>query len=165
MRFLEINEISEWCRERGLVTDTEWHLAPDDTLSHRSRLVYSPSGRSGLESRAASACIAALRPWQECLLWIVAWGVWPSSEDWPLYYKQRGARGEKRSLDTAPGHLFNSTEHSDLHEFLTLVLENGWDAHLLSDTANLAGRRIWCSHDGWSELQSRVEDELKLSAV
>ncbi len=168
MRFLEIDQIAEWCEEQVLVVHPDWtrpRLVPDDTLSYRSRVVYSPTGRSGLESRAAETCIAALGSWRECLLWVVDWGVWSSHEDWPLYYLRRGERGEKRDLQTAPGHLFDSTEQSELHGFLTLVLENGWDAHLLPDTANLAGRRIWCSHDGWSELHSRVEDELKLPTV
>lgn len=40
------------------------------------------------------------------LLWITEWSVWPSSENWHLYYKLRHSYGDLRLLHEGPGHLF-----------------------------------------------------------
>ena len=40
------------------------------------------------------------------LLLITEWGIWPSSENWHLYYKLRQTYGDSRLLPDAPGHLF-----------------------------------------------------------
>jgi hypothetical protein len=37
------------------------------------------------------------------LLWITEWGIWPSSENWHLYYKLRQTYGDYRLLQEAPG--------------------------------------------------------------
>jgi hypothetical protein len=42
----------------------------------------------------------------ECLVWVTAWGIWGSGEDWPAFYAWRGAQNEQRSLEKAPGHRF-----------------------------------------------------------
>ncbi|NIM47953.1 MAG: hypothetical protein GTO22_01600 [Gemmatimonadales bacterium] len=164
MRFIEINEIAEWCREHRIPITEAWRLEDDLTLRHVSRALHSPKGRSGKEGVVARSCAQTLTPWSECLLWVTEWGVWGSTEDWPQYYAVRGRLGEKRSLEKAPGHLFESEEGELLEEFLTQVLQNGWDAHLLPADAFTAGRRIYCSHDGWTELRAR-ESGQELAAV
>jgi hypothetical protein len=59
---------------------------------------------------AAHDLIDSLGKWDEYLAWITLWGVWPSGEDWPEFYAWRGALGERRSLDIAPGHRFDYRE-------------------------------------------------------
>ena len=83
---------------------------------------------------------------------MVGWGVWPSSEDWPCYYAARGARGERRSLHEAPGHWFGPDEGAALTEFLTLAMENGWDAFVLTAREGRIGRLAQVSHDEWVEV-------------
>jgi len=48
------------------------------------------------------------------LLWISEWGIWPSSENWHLYYKLRQSYGNQQLLWEAPGHLFLEHEAEDL---------------------------------------------------
>lgn len=121
MRFLALNEVSAWCAERGIALADGGRPSPDPALSYRTRERYAQGRRSGREAAVAAACVHALGVWEECLLWVVGWGVWPSSEDWPRYYAARGARGERRSLHEAPGHWFGPDEGAALTEFLTLA--------------------------------------------
>jgi hypothetical protein len=60
------------------------------------------------------------------LLFITEWGIWPSSENWHLYYKLRQTYGDNRLLHEAPGHLFLGHEAEDLTSFLQLSMLNGW---------------------------------------
>jgi hypothetical protein len=48
------------------------------------------------------------------LLWIKEWDIWPSSENWHLYYRLRQSYGDQRLLHEAPGHLFLGHESEDL---------------------------------------------------
>jgi hypothetical protein len=78
------------------------------------------------------------------LLFITEWGIWPSSENWHLYYKIRQTYGENRLLHEAPGHLFLEHETEDLASFLQLSMLNGWGGYVLTD-ANYVN--AFFSHD------------------
>ena len=166
MRFFEINEIWEWCADRGIGLEDNARPMAEPRLGHVVRSTYANGGRSGREAAVAAAAVRALSAWDECLLWVTQVGVWPSTEDWPAYYAMRGARGERRSLDVAPGHWFAADEGSQLADFLRVVLESGWDAYVL---ATRDGRetdtRLRVSHDDWIELQSATPVEFHVTAV
>jgi hypothetical protein len=112
--FLEKILIEEWCDEHrvplllstavGTVVSTRFF---GDAISPR-----------GQEASVAAAVLAELGEWDECLLWIQQWSIWPSSEDWPAYYGERGVRSERRSLRVAPGHLAQSEDRDALATFL-----------------------------------------------
>jgi hypothetical protein len=124
-------------------------------LAHRYRLVYAEGKRSGKEPALAEAAIVALGQWDEAVLWVSEWGIWPSSENWPRYYQARGERGERMSLAVKPGHWFAAAERSDLVLFLTLVLEQAWGGYVLvADAGHAVPRRLVISHDEWIELQA-----------
>jgi hypothetical protein len=78
------------------------------------------------------------------LLFITEWGIWPSSENWHLYYTLRRAYGDLRLLHEAPGHLFLEHETEDLASFLQLSMLNGWGGYVLTD-ANYVN--AFFSHD------------------
>jgi hypothetical protein len=78
------------------------------------------------------------------LLFITEWGIWPSSENWHLYYKLRQTYGDNRLLHEAPGHLFLEHEAEDLASFLQLSLLNGWGGYVLTE-ANYVN--AFFSHD------------------
>ena len=145
--------------------DEPWALAPDPRLVPRAHLPFASNGRSGLEPAAAEACLRALGEWDECLLWITETGVWPSSEDWPTFYTARGSRGELGSIHYKPGHAFGRGEAIDLRLFVQIVLENGWDAHLLPTRRQASDRRLWLSHDGIVDLYAVMPASLTLAAV
>ncbi|NNN07142.1 MAG: hypothetical protein HKL90_14710 [Elusimicrobia bacterium] len=155
MQFIESNEIAAWCKEHGIALSKDYQPLPDAALIHQSRVVYANGKRSGQESKIALRCVRALGDWQECLLLVTGWGIWGSGEDWPTYYAARGKRGERRSIEQAPGHLFGENDGEELSEFLTLVLENGWDAYLLEVPKEKAKMvRLQVSHDEWVEARS-----------
>jgi hypothetical protein len=152
MRFLHINECAEWCREQGATVADPWHLTADPTLSTSTRIVFAPDGSLGLEPQVAEACITTLGHWRECLLWVTAWGIWPSTENWPAFYALRAQAGEPTGLDYKPGHLFLPPAAALLQKYLQQVLQNGWDAHLLPSANGHISRRFSLSHDGWVSL-------------
>ena len=156
MRFFESNEIWEWCAERGIVLEDGARPADDPSLVHRGRWLYATGERSGRESVVGADCVRALGAWDECLLWITLVGVWPSGEDWPSFYAWRGARGERRSVDVAPGYLFAADETALLREVLTQAMENAWDAFVLPVRGGAAAPiRARISHDEWIEVRGR----------
>jgi len=166
MQFLHLNECTAWCRRHGGIVDEAWKLAPDPTLQHISRIVFAPSGSVGLEAAAEAACLQAVSPYDQALLWIREWGIWPSAEDWPRFYTARGSRGERSSLEEKPGHVFEgSTDTSELALFLRMVLDQGWGAHLLAARQGRILRRLWISHDGWIELGTDEPVSFALSAT
>jgi hypothetical protein len=156
MRFLQINEVWAWCAEHGVHLESgDSRPESDPAFTNRKRVQYAAGRRSGREAAFAKACIQTFGEWDECLLWVTLWGVWPSGEDWPRYYDARGRRGMPLSLRDAPGHWFGPGEKSDLLEFLTMVLEFAWDAYILPVHAGSGnGMRVEISHDEWLEVQS-----------
>lgn len=152
MEFLEDNQICEWAAERGLERGEGFDvLLPD--LASGGRNLYARGGRSGREREVAVELVRSLAPSDEWLVWIRHWGVWPSSEDWPHFYAWRGRLGERRSLEQAPGHRFDSGESELLAELLTLIMENAWDADILCARSGRAdGLRGRISHDEWYEV-------------
>jgi len=156
LRFLEINEVWRWCEDAGLAIDSSGRLAPDDRYEGLGREVFAHGAPSGREADVARSVVAALAPWDECLLWIVGWGVWSSTEDWPAFYAARGAHGEKRALDVAPAMLARPEDTGMLTEFLTMALRFGWDAHVLpARSGSVTPKRAFASHDEWVELSAR----------
>jgi hypothetical protein len=96
-----------------------------------------------------------MQPFDECLLWITQWGVWPSSENLHLFYRVRGSYGEHRQLADAPGHLFLKHEMVELTTFIELALLCGWDFYLLPAPAYAA---VFVSHDEFIEFQTNDSD-------
>src|SRR2546429_5133723 len=91
-------------------------MAPSLTIPRSctaSAAPYARGQRSAIESSVARECVRALGRWDECLLWVRTWGVWGSSENWPAYYALRGARGQRRALEKAPGHLLERVDKED----------------------------------------------------
>jgi hypothetical protein len=59
------------------------------------------------------------------LRWVTEWNIWPSSENWHIYYKLRQGYQDLRLLHEAPGHLFLGHESEDLASFLQIAMLNG----------------------------------------
>lgn len=166
MRFVEINEIWEWCANAGVELIDRGRPAEDRRLVQKARWLYADGDRSGREPGLAQTAVAQLDAWSEALLWVTQTGVWPSGEDWPAYYAMRGRLGERRSLDVAPGHLFQANESALLIQFLTATMENGWDAFVLAARGNQPTEtRVQVSHDEWIELQSTKPVSFNVAAV
>ena len=99
----------------------------------------------------AECLTSHLEPFDDCLLWVTLWGVWPSGENLHLFYRLRESYGERRLLQDAPGHLFLKHETTDLVSFVQLALLSGWDFYLLPTPASAA---VFVSHDGFIKLHT-----------
>jgi hypothetical protein len=91
------------------------------------------------------------------LLWITEWGIWPSTENWHLYYRLRQSYGDQRLLEEAPGHLFLAHEGEDLATFLQVAMLNGWGGYLLTEADYV---NAFFSHDEYADFFAGLEDGL-----
>jgi hypothetical protein len=144
MRFMEEPDIQAWLQRHGIRIDPPFSVEDRAEVSRRAR--------PATLRAAAERCAASLGAWRECLLLVTEWDIWPGGVDWPAYYAARGAQGEKRSLEVAPGHLFKAGEADLLAGFLAMVLAHGWDALVIP----AAGPFVCVSHDGWLECRTAV---------
>jgi len=94
----------------------------------------------------------------QVLLWITKGGIWPSTENWHLYYRLRQSYHDYRLLHEAPGHLFLEYEAEGLASFLQLSMLNGWDGYVLTqaDYAN-----VFFSHDEYLDFYGGAIDEVR----
>ena len=151
MEFLEDNQIREWAEAHGLTYREPFELvAPNlSVLTRRACGDEGPLRDAGV----VDAMLADLAPWEECLVVVTEWSIWPSREDWPKTYAWRGRLGERRSLPIAPGHRLSPGETPLLRELLVLITQNGWDATVLcarGGSVATIGARI--SHDGYCDV-------------
>lgn len=161
MEFLEGIEIHAWAEAHGLASG-EGRELPLPALPVVFSGQYARGRRSGEEAGAAKHLVTRLGEWDVCLVVITLWNVWPSGEDWPTFYAWRGARGERRSLNIAPGHLFAGSERWPLTELLTLVMENAWDADVLpSWQGHPISLHAKISHDEWYEVRGTHGGDVK----
>jgi hypothetical protein len=98
--------------------------------------------------------LAARKP---LLLFVTEWGIWPSSENWHLYYKLRQSYGDKQLLHDAPGHLFFEHEAEDLASFLQVFMLNGWGGYILAEENYV---NAFFSHDEYIDFFAEGSEKL-----
>ena len=149
LRFYTKQECEEWLHSRE-------RTKPDETPGAHMEHVRYPAEphRICLFSHWIATSLTFRAP---ALLWITEWGIWPSSENWHLYYKLRHSYGDQQLLHEAPGHLFLEHESEDLASFLQLAMLNGWGGYLLmqADYVN-----AFFSHDEYVEFFAGLEANL-----
>jgi hypothetical protein len=160
MIILEHNEIWEWYREHG----TRHEVRSDGVntvipilkeFKHQQHLVFNPDGKPRSQIHTVDKCLSAVGSWNECLVVLTLWDIWPSSEDWPRFYAWRAKHLVKRSLDTAPGHLFQQNETSEVRELLSQAFEYGWEGYVFfCNQASSFDSILFFSHDDWLEIRS-----------
>lgn len=91
----------------------------------------------------------ALQPRQSCLVWVTGWGIFPSNENFHLFYRFRQAYGDSRLLDEAPGHLCLDYERSEVVTLVHMGILFGWDLHLIATSAYA---RAFVCHDEWVDI-------------
>jgi hypothetical protein len=92
------------------------------------------------------------------LLWITEWGIWPTSENWHLYYRLRQTYSDHRLLDEAPGHLFLEHETEDLASFLQIAMLNGWGGYVLTEADYV---NAFFSHDEYIDFFAQIDEHLQ----
>jgi hypothetical protein len=152
VRFYTVEECAAWLSDRqrrkpDLVVDAQVQRIPYPPEPYRVYFV--------------AHWIASVLTYREpVLLFVTEWGVWPSSENWHLYYKLRQTYGDNRLLGDAPGHLFLEHEAEDLASFLQLSMLNGWGGYVLTE-ANYVN--AFFSHDEYIDFFA--EDSANLTDI
>lgn len=153
MRFYTENECEEWLRGR------ERRKPKEIPEIHRELFAYPPEGYRYFHlAHWVASSLVCRRP---ALLWIQEWGIWPSNENWHLYYKLRQTYGDQRLLPEAPGHLFLEHESEDLATFLQVAMLNGWGGYILIHAGDV---NAFFSHDMYIEFfaeKSEYLDEVR----
>ena len=112
---------------------------------------------TGKKTALARALVGVLHVYSPGLLWITATGIWPSSENMPLFEAYRRSLGEGRPIHAAPGHVFDGSDLTQLECLLDLALYFYWDSILIEAPAGLA---IKTSHDEYVSIRTNDRDRL-----
>lgn len=134
MQFLTDEECQAWMRPD--------HAGEDGwpTLKGAERL--EAKGKIGFNYGSALRLSSLFEYDDECLLWVTQTRVWNTNLQ--LYYRFRESYGDRRLVETAPGHLFLHYEKADFLSFLQIGVWNGWDMWLLGSHDY---GRLFVSHD------------------
>jgi hypothetical protein len=134
MRFYTKEECEAWLdgRKRRL---------PDEEDAPHHLTIWYPPNPADIDFLWIANLISSREP---VFLWITEWGIWPSSENWHLYYRLRQSYHDDRLLHEAPGHLFQNYEMADLATFLQVAATNGWGGYILT---SLIYVNAFFSHD------------------
>ncbi len=151
MKTLTSTEATDWCKDRGVYLSAHGRPIHDEDSEKKCRfdIAHEDASRSFWISKYVEASI---RPWNRCLLWVNSWGIWPSAENWHMYYRLRQTYGDYRLLDETPGHLFFEYETSDLVTFFQIAILSGWDASLITSEDYV---RAFVSHHQQIEFSSK----------
>ena len=165
MRFYTPDEADALVSGRGFQLAISGNLVrrPENGLAERQPVRSKPLMFDvGFAQTAAFArhIVSATEYFDDCLMWVVEWGIWPSSENLHLYYKLRQSYGERTLLLETPGHFFLGHERSDLASFVQLAVLFGWGFHLLTFPAN---HWTFVSHDEY--LVVSADDQSTLDAA
>ncbi len=91
------------------------------------------------------------------LIFLTEWGIWPTTENWHLYYKLRQLYGDYRLLHEAPGHLFPPHESEELASFLQIAILNGWGGYVLTQAGYV---NAFFSHDEYIDFFAERSENL-----
>lgn len=149
MRFYTNEECQQWLDGRG-------RQKPDRaSKKHCLDLKYPPHF---YDFAYWSWWIASYLTWRApALLWITEWGIWPSGENWHLYYTLRHSQGDQRLLEEAPGHVFVGYETAELASFLQVAMLNGWGGYYLTHADFVSA---FFGHDEFFEFYPDDEEQL-----
>lgn len=153
MKIVTEGECLAWLSKR-LDEPFQWTSAE---RTYRESIAYLIPGDAGRKTALARALTGMLDPAGEGLLWITDWGVFPSSENVPLFIGYRRSLGEQRSVHAAPGHVFGEQDTEAVECLLDLILYFSWDASVFD--ANALWLRI--SHDEVISIFAKDRESLR----
>ena len=149
MRFYAVEQCEQWLRDAHRVLPNE---EPEKSIE---RVSFPEKPYQLLHFAQWIASSITYR--QPTLLWITEWGIWPSSENWHLYYRLRQTYSDQQLLDEAPGHLFLQHETEDIASFLQMAMLNGWGGYLLTQADYV---NVFFSHDEYVDFIAKVDSNL-----
>lgn len=147
-------ECEQWLASRYGDRSIDGALAAAFTKSNTFDLPADAHARTTL----ARSIVRAVSTSGGGLLWITAWGIFPSAQNMTLFDGYRASLGENRSLMDAPGHGFGEDDSDEVESVLDLALYFFWDATLFAGTT-----AVRVSHDEWLEVHGG--DDLQLRQI
>ncbi|HEX8253015.1 MAG TPA: hypothetical protein VF846_07715 [Thermoanaerobaculia bacterium] len=126
-------------------------------IRHKHVMRYSMPADAGRKTALARTFSALSDGPGEGLLWITRWGIFPSSENMTLFEGYRRSLNEKRTLASAPGHLFGAADIEQLECLLGMALYFFWDVSLFAPN----GVWVRISHDEVFSVHSTDRAELR----
>jgi len=155
MRFLTEAECQSWVSTR--VEHQDERGRPSRLAAHLHHVRFLLPQTPGQLTWLCQFISRCLSPRRSCLLWVTDWAIFPSSENWHLYYRLRQSYADHRLIDEAPGHFFLDFEDPDMTSFLLIGILSGWDMHLIPDLAygGPGTAHGFVCHDEWIALSHR----------
>jgi hypothetical protein len=144
MRFYTQQQCEEWLTQRKRVLPDQEESLPVERFEYPKEAYRLFPVANGI-----AQSITYRRP---TLLWVTEWGIWPSSENWQLYYKLRQSYGDFQLLHDAPGHLFLEHESEDLSTFLQVAMLSGWGGYILTEVNYV---NAFFSHDEYIDFYTQ----------
>jgi len=137
-----------WLSSKGLL-DSKGSLSFSGFSEPVSYRIPADSGKKTVLSRIIASFFDSEA---ESLLWINEYGIWPSSEDRPLFEGFRKSLGESALLIEKPGHIFSKQDLSAISSLLAMVLYFCWGAVIAPTNKSLI---IRISHDEMLDIYSQ----------
>jgi hypothetical protein len=108
---------------------------------------------SGAKTSIARELAGLLLRDSEIFLYISGWMIWPSAQNFDLFYGYRRSLGEERKLIDAQIHLFAPGEELTFTSILAMSLYFVWDVQIFDALGSILAT---FSHDEWMEF--RLQD-------
>lgn len=153
MLIIDEKETMLWLSKHGLLNAVGKLSLPRDI----EPLSFKIPVDTGAKTALSRMLVSFLDVSEEALLWITEWGIWPSCEDWKLFYVFRKSLGEHRPLIEKPSHLFSSQDLDSVTSLVSMVLYFSWGALMISPANNLI---IRISHDEIMDVFAKERDHL-----
>jgi hypothetical protein len=155
VKFFTPEEAKTWCQARGLKVTADRYLYYEQENSHcfTVSLEDKPSRVIALAEYLVPAWVDV--PFGGALLWVRERGIWSDYSEKTgamIVQQMRLAKGENKSLETRPGHLFWPEEPIEMHSYFVIPMLFGWDAFVVPESGNYF---IFVSHDGFAEVVGR----------
>lgn len=155
MKALTREQVKSWCQLRSVATTKDNYLYFSET--RHCIAIELPEKPFQLVALANSLLpYSDALPFQGALLWIRQWGVWNEQIEragFRVMEMMRRSYGDARSLEDAPGYLFDEQELVDSQVSLVQPLLIGWDAFLVPEAGDYL---VATSHDETTYVLSRT---------
>jgi len=140
MKIVSRQECEDWLRLKHVHGFT-WEALK---AHYAHCITYELPSDTGRKTALSRVVIGSIPTWEQGLLWITDWSIFPSSENMALFDGYRKSLGESRAIQVAPGHLFDQVDLIQLECLLDLALYFYWDVSLFDGAGSIA---IKTSHD------------------
>ena len=153
MKILSLVECEAWMKARVGIESLKCNL--EDIYPYTCS--FSMPVDTGRKTALARSICHSLDVTSPGLLWITAWGIFPSSENVETFNGYRRSLGEDRDIYNAPGHVFDQADLKQLESIFGLALYFYWDASLFEGTGDVL---IRTSHDEYFTVFAKEEEKV-----